>query len=54
MRTRNLNSANTAARSLAAAARALEKNRPPPPPPPHPGYGDVGAVLGAAWASLGD
>ncbi|HJO25083.1 MAG: glycoside hydrolase family 20 zincin-like fold domain-containing protein [Myxococcota bacterium] len=42
------------ARSLAAAARALEKNRPPPPPPPHPGYGDVGAVLGAAWASLGD
>ena len=41
------------ARSLAAAARALEANRPPPPPPPHPGYGDVGAVLGAVWASLG-
>jgi len=41
------------ARSLTAAARALETNRPPPPPPPHPGYGDVGAVLGAVWASLG-
>jgi len=42
------------ARSLVAAARALERNRPPPPPPPHPGYDDVGAVLAAARDTLGD
>lgn len=42
------------ARSLTNAARTTERNRPPPPPPPHPGYEDVGAVLAAARATLGD